>query len=214
MQTADHYPTRRSLLERVKDPGDQASWDAFYAVYWRLIYGAGLQAGLSDEDAKDLVQETFLVLARRMPDFEYDPAKCSFKSWLRLVVRCRIRDRLRKRGRQVHTVELTRTEETVTEPMMAIADPASIEPDPRWDQEWERNLIQVAVDRIRGKVSARQLQIYDFQVLQEHRVVETCRALGVNAAQVYLAKHRVGKLIRRELRELEQDFGGPSVARP
>jgi len=130
-QTEDRYPTRPSLLERLKNPEDQASWEAFYAAYRRLIHGAGLQAGLSEEEAKDLVQDTFLVLARQMPEFQYDPAKCSFKSWLRLVVRCRIRDRLRKRGRRVATVDLPPADDTVTEPMLNIADPASLEPDPR-----------------------------------------------------------------------------------
>ena len=165
-QTDDRHPTRPSLLERLKTPEDQASWETFYAAYRRLIHGAGLQAGLSEEEAKDLVQDTFLVLARRMPEFEYDPARCSFKSWLRLVVRCRIRDRLRKRGRQVATVDLPPAEDTATEPLSGLADPASLEPDPRWDEEWEKNLMQVAVERLRGKVSASQLQIYLYHVVQ------------------------------------------------
>jgi RNA polymerase sigma-70 factor (ECF subfamily) len=206
METADRHSTRPSLLERVKDPEDKASWEAFYAAYWRLIHAAGLQAGLSEEEAKDLVQDTFVVLARRMPEFECDPAKCSFKSWLRLVVRCRIRDRLRKQGRQLPTVDLPPTEDTATEPLQKIADPATLEPDPRWDEEWEKNLMQVAVDRVRSKIGAPQLQIYLYHVLQGHGVPATCKALGVSAPQVYLAKHRVGRLVRIAAAQLKREL--------
>ena len=35
-------------------------------------------------------------VARKMPDFHYDPAVCSFKGWLMHVTRCRIADRFRR----------------------------------------------------------------------------------------------------------------------
>ena len=35
---------------------------------------------------------------------------------------------------------------------------------------------------------------------------EVARTLNVNAAQVYLAKHRISRMVREELRRMEKQF--------
>ena len=91
--------TRSSLLDRLRDAGDQASWQTFFDTYWRLIYNVARKSGLDDPDAQDVVQEAVIAVARRMPEFRYDPAKGSFKSWLLLITRRRIHDHFRRRYR-------------------------------------------------------------------------------------------------------------------
>ena len=88
-------PTRHSLIERLRNLDDQASWREFFDTYWKLIYGAAIRAGLSDQEAEDVVQETVIGVARKMESFRYEPAECSFKGWLMHVTRCRIADRSR-----------------------------------------------------------------------------------------------------------------------
>jgi len=81
MNTADELvPTRQSLLSRLKDWNDQESWKVFFDTYWRLIYSAAMKAGLSDAEAQDVVQETVIGVLKKLPDFEYDPRKGSFKN--------------------------------------------------------------------------------------------------------------------------------------
>ena len=92
----DSLPTRASLLNRLRDAGDDASWRIFFDTYWRLLYNVARKSGLTDEDAQDVVQETVIAVARKMPEFRYDPAKGSFKLWLLLITRRRIQDHLRK----------------------------------------------------------------------------------------------------------------------
>ena len=146
MSQDDLLPTRRSLLSRLRNWDDQESWQEFFDTYWRLIYSAGIRAGLNEQDAEEVVQDTVVAVVRRMPDFKYDPATCSFKTWLWLVTRRRIADRFRRRSRQVATVDLPATNDTSTEPMNKIPDPASLEPDAKWDEEWERNLLRAALE--------------------------------------------------------------------
>src|SRR4051794_13754244 len=81
-EAGDFIPTRESLLSRLKDWEDQASWKDFFDTYWRLIYNLARKAGLSDAEAQDVVQETILSVARNIEGFRYDPAVCSFKSWM------------------------------------------------------------------------------------------------------------------------------------
>lgn len=90
-------PTRRSLLDRLRNWEDQASWRDFFNTYWKFIYGVAIKSGLSDSEAEDVVQETVLSVAKKMPEFIYDPARCSFKGWLMHVTRLRILDQMRRR---------------------------------------------------------------------------------------------------------------------
>src|SRR5262245_14982763 len=98
MKTVDELaPTRQSLLIRLKDWKDEASWKVFFETYCRLIYNAAVKAGLNDSEAQDVVQETVIYVLKKMPNFEYDAAKGSFKSWLLRSTSWRIVDHLRKR---------------------------------------------------------------------------------------------------------------------
>src|SRR6476661_8350345 len=89
--------TRASLLKRLKDCDDQASWQQFYDLYRELIRSFALKAGLTESEADEVVQETVIGVARKLPEFHYDPAKCSFKTWLLNQTVWRIKDQFRKR---------------------------------------------------------------------------------------------------------------------
>src|SRR5438128_1590985 len=93
----DFIPTRQSLLTRLKSWDDQESWRQFFDTYWNVIYGLALKSGLTDPEAQDVVQETLLAVAKKMPGFNYDPAIGSFKSWLFRITQRRIADQFRKR---------------------------------------------------------------------------------------------------------------------
>src|SRR5215831_4958448 len=99
-------PTRASLLERLKDMGDQASWNDFYEIYHDLIFSVARRAGLNETEAHEVVQDTLISVAKKMPGFTYDPAKDSFKGWLLTVVRWRIRDQFAKRQDQAGKPQL------------------------------------------------------------------------------------------------------------
>ena len=47
-------------MARLKAKEDQGSWEEFFEIYSDLIYNVARRAGLSDADAKDIVQETTL----------------------------------------------------------------------------------------------------------------------------------------------------------
>src|ERR1044071_7026683 len=90
-------PTRASLLHRLKNWQDDASWRTFFDTYWKLIYGVARKSGLSDAEAQDVVQETLISVAKHIPSFKYDPAIGSFKTWLLNMTRWRIIGQFRKR---------------------------------------------------------------------------------------------------------------------
>jgi len=197
-------PTRRSLLSRLKDWDDQESWREFFNTYWKLIYGVALKAGLSDAEAQDVVQDTVVAVARKMQDFRYDPAAGSFKNWLLVITRRRIADHQRKQYRQPLLADCGALAGTETDGLERIAAPVDPGIDAIWDAEWEKNLLDAAIERVRLQIDPRQFQIFDCYVLKEWPVKDVTRTLGVSATQVYLARHRISRLIKKEARSLER----------
>ena len=204
MNPDEFIPTRRSLLSRLKDWDDHASWKDFFNTYWKLIYGVAIKAGLSDAEAQDVVQEAVVSVAKKMQEFKYDPAVGSFKSWLLLITKRRIADHLRKQYRQPPVAEHRQPETSRTATIERIADPAALNLEVLWDEEWEKNLMDAAIQRVKKQVKPKQYQMFDFYVLKKWPVTKVARTLGVNIGQVYLAKHRVARLIKKEIRELEK----------
>jgi len=195
-------PTRWSLISRLKDWDDRESWKDFFDTYWKLIYAVAIKAGLSDAEAEEVVQETVITVAKKIGDFKADPGHGSFKGWLLKITQWRIGDQFRKRqplarrSRRSDTTSQTGTAERVP-------DPRGFSLESIWDQEWEKNLVDAALERVKKCVSAKQYQIYYLNIVKKMPVRTVAKTLGVNSAQVYLAKHRVGSVLKREIRGLE-----------
>src|SRR5437879_2248593 len=182
MNDDEFIPTRRSLLTRLKNLDDQESWKDFFDTYARLIYSVAAKAGLTDAEAQDVVQETLIIVARKMPGFKYDPAIGSFKSWLLLITRRRIEKQLKKRmSAGVHAPagapapgqqdalkrELQRDETNRTATVERIPDPKSLDLEVTWEAEWEKNLWAASLARVRAQVKPKQIQMFDLYVLKE-----------------------------------------------
>ena len=206
----EFLPTRRSLITRLKRWDDGDGWQEFFDTYWRLIYGVALKAGLSETEAEEVVQETVVAVAKQMPTFRYDAAG-SFKAWLLVIARRRIADQFRKREpwdceQEPRNDASSRTSECERVPSSG-ADLEAV-----WDGEWRKNLVDAAMQRAKSRVTPRQYQMFDLYAVKAWPVLEVARTLHVSAACVYLAKHRVSRLVREELRKLEQQFGAGSIS--
>jgi len=196
--------TRASLIARMKDWQDQASWQAFFDTYWRLIYDVARKAGLSDSEAQDVVQETMLAVARQMPNFQYDASRGSFKAWLLTTTRWRIIDRLRQRL-SCAQLGASDSEAPSTELVQSVPDPATVVPDQRWDNDWRRNLLEVALARLRARIDPHKYQLFDFYVNKAWPATKVAQRFGVPVRQVYLAKHRITVVLKKETRRLERE---------
>lgn len=212
---AGYERTRKSLIDRLDDWEDQKAWDEFYRTYWRLIHRFSLKAGLPNDEAFDVVQETVLTIAKQWKKGKtYDAEKGSFKNWLMNVARWRIADQFRKRKKNpaamaaaaFHRSDSDESAGRGTATIERLADPND-DLEKVWDVEWSKNLTKVARDKVKEKVSPKQFQIFDCYVIKEWTVAKVREELGVSMAQVYLAKHRIGGLMKKELEALtEQKF--------
>jgi RNA polymerase sigma factor (sigma-70 family) len=204
MSKPEFLPTRKTLLSRLKDWNDDDSWRTFFNTYWKLIYGVALKSGLSTTQAEDVVQETVVAVARNIGTFRYDPSACSFKTWLMKVTRSRISRQYRANNRQPAVENAPLDDGSGTGLIERVADPNGNRLQALWDEEWERNIGDAAVQRVKQRIDAAQFQLFDFYVLKEWPVRKVAETFGVSVGRVYLAKHRVGKMIQSEIRDLER----------
>lgn len=200
--------TRRSLLSRLRDVDDAASWQTFFDLYWRLLYNVARRAGLGDADAQDVVQDTLVSVTREMPGFRYDPARGSFKQWLSSIARRRVMDHLRKVYRQPPAAGMgPETLEREGRPAAARDEFGEL-----WGQEWEQAVLQAAIADVRAHANPRHFQVFDYCVLKEWPVAKVAATLDMNAAQVYLARHRVSHAVKRAARRINDEWSKGRLA--
>jgi RNA polymerase sigma-70 factor (ECF subfamily) len=195
-------PTRITLLLKMKNPEDSASWQDFYNTYRKLIYGYAMRYGLNEAEADEVLQETVIEVFKRIGEFNYDPTK-SFKAWLLKNTWWRVQDQLRKRKHSSRLPTPTDEPERSTDLINRIPDPHGNELDPLWEDEWQKNLLSLAIDRLKTKIKPKQYQIFDLYVLKEWTPEKVAETFGVSTGQVYLSKFRIMRMLKKELHELE-----------
>ena len=197
-------PTRTSLLARLKNWDDQEGWKRFFDTYWKLIYSVACKAGLGDAEAQDVVQETIIGVAKKMPAFKYDRSVGSFKGWLLQLTRWRIADHLRKRQYQSRGEKLPREETLDTAIAEREADPTAFNLEAIWNEEWRKHLMKAAMEKAKQQVSPAHFQMFHLHVVKNMPAKEVARHLEVKLPEVYFAKSKVGRLVQQEIKELEQ----------
>jgi RNA polymerase sigma-70 factor (ECF subfamily) len=188
--------TRASLLERLRDLEDQGSWQRFYERYARLIHRLALKSGLTESEADEVLQETVISAAKHLPGFQYNPAVCSFKTWLLRLTRWRIVSQLRKRSsqQQLSAMQDVTVDEMGSQPPKVNA---------LYEEEWRTAVLPLAVSKVKKRINPEQYQIFDLYALRGMDVREVTSLLGISRARVYLTKHRVAEMLKQEISALE-----------
>jgi RNA polymerase sigma-70 factor (ECF subfamily) len=195
--------TRASLLNRLKDWEDAHSWRDFFNTYWKLIYSAAFRSGLTETEAQEVVQETIIAVARKMPSFQYDRALGSFKGWLLQLTRWKIKDQFRKR--RPHDAGKRRSSDSGTGTSMIerISDPACNPLESSWDEDWQKAMFEAAIERVKRRANAKHYQMFDLNVNKRWPPEKIAQTLRVPVGQVYLAKHKISGLLKQEIKRLE-----------
>jgi RNA polymerase sigma-70 factor (ECF subfamily) len=184
------HTTPASLLERLRQPDQQAAWSHFVSLYTPLLYHWARRVGLSSPQAGDLVQEVLLLLVRKLPEFIYDPQK-SFRAWLRTVTLNRWRECLR---RDAHRGEINGLD------LADQAGPDSIRD--LEDAEYHDYLARRALALMQAEFQATTWKACWEQVVHGRPAAEVAAELGISEAAAHVAKSRVLRRLREELRGL------------
>ncbi len=198
----DSLLTRASLLVRLKDLDDSDSWGDFYRTYERVVRGLARKRGLSDPEAEEVAQDVFKRIAETIHTFERAPRAGSFRRWLYQLARWRSDDKIRERGRltvePMHDREGTGSSDTAD----LVVDPN--DPEEQLEAEARKQLFKAALDRLRRKITPRDLQIFQLLVLEEWPANKVAQFLGITSTLVYVVRHRVATQLRTELESIQK----------
>ena len=211
MTPAPHHPgttllTRPTLLLRVRETSDGASWEEFHRLYRRLIYGRARRAGLSHEDAEDVAQDVFKRVAETIKDFDPTPERGSFRGWLMKLTHWRIADKFEQRNKLPAKLP-TSGDDTSTRTGTIERVPAPADDEDEWDREWQQHILAAAAERVAKQVKPQHFQVFDLYVLQHSPVLRVAKDLRVSPASVYVIGHRLTKLLKAEAAKLQEQLG-------
>jgi RNA polymerase sigma-70 factor (ECF subfamily) len=188
--------TSVSLLDRLRDRPDEASWRRLVDLYAPLIRGWLRRQGLQDSDADDLAQDVLAVLVRELPTFEHRGAG-AFRSWLRAITANRLRNFCRARQSRPDATG----DSDIVRALEQLEDPHS-ELSRLWDQEHEQHVLRRALELIAPEFAPSTWQAFRRVMIDGAAVAAVAAELGVSLNAVFIAKSRVLSRLRREVRGL------------
>lgn len=186
--------TRASLILRLPSTGDADAWEEFASIYEPFVYRFAVRGGLQDADARELVQDVMLSVAKAVGRWKPDSQRAQFRTWLFHIARNRLLDILAKHQRQLvarggtsffgRIAEFSQPTET-TERLIKL--------------EHRRMLFRWAADRVQGSVKPATWQAFWMTAVEEQNVEDVAENLGLTTGAVYIARSRVVARLRDEV---------------
>jgi RNA polymerase sigma-70 factor (ECF subfamily) len=183
--------TSISLLKRVHQLNDRQAWDRFVALYTPLMYSWACRLRLSEANAADLIQDVFVILLQKLPEFEYDPNK-SFRAWLWTVAR----NKYLERRRRPAELSLENDEDPPAQP--AENDGAELFA----EAEYRNFLMRRALQLMQSEFQESTWKACWECVVNSKSAAEVAAELGTTVEVVWAAKSRVVRRLREELQGL------------
>ena len=157
--------TQLSLLEAAATGLSSDALDRVISVYWKPVYRfIRLKFGKNNEDAKDLTQSFFATALERDLLTRFDPAKASFRTYLRMAVEhfAANEHAAAKRIKRGGGIEFASVEEESA---------VSESPEQAFEREWQRQLFSLAINDLHAHCEecGKQLQ---FQLFQAYDLAE------------------------------------------
>ncbi|AWM39480.1 RNA polymerase sigma factor RpoE [Gemmata obscuriglobus] len=189
--------TRVTLLHRLhQNPADQLSWGEFFRTYSPAIRGWLLHWGLQEADAQDVAQNVLMRLTKKLPQFKYDPSK-SFRGWLKTLTHHAWHDFVTEAGYRTRGSGDT----SVLDQLQSVEAREDLAA--RVEATFDRELLEMALVRARERVAENTWLAFKLSALDGVAPQTVADQVGIRVSQVYLAKHRVQKLVQEEIRALE-----------
>jgi RNA polymerase sigma-70 factor (ECF subfamily) len=184
-----------SLLQRLRglarSEAAAAAWSEFVELYTPVLYSWTSRLGLQPADAADLVQDVFVILVRKLPEFQYDSGK-SFRAWLRTVLMNRWRD-----GEKRAAVVSQETGHPALGEANVLGQTSELE-----EAEYRELLVRRALEMMQREFRPATWKACWEQVVQGRSAAEVAAELGLSVNAVYVARSRVLRRLREYLDQL------------
>lgn len=176
------------LLERIRDTDDETAWRRFVLLYTPTLTRWTRQGGLKSNDGLDVVQDVLVTLVKHLPQFHYDPARGSFRGWLKTLT--------------FRQIAARRGERTTAAGGEREFDPPYVPESPAEEAEYRAFLVRRALELMKGDFEESTWRACWEHIVSGRSASEVGRELGLSDGAVYVAKCRVLRRLREELRGL------------
>jgi RNA polymerase sigma-70 factor (ECF subfamily) len=200
MSNGNGVSTNPCLLREVADPEtNEAAWQTFLERYQPLIHDWCRRTRLSQDQSEEVTARVLAKLVTAMrTKFIYNPAH-RFRGWLRTVVENEVKTFWRERVR--HPGNLGSGDPAVHRKLDQVEAPGALgDLAQELDEALERDLrlAQQVTERVRARVQGSTWKAFWLTAMAKEPAGEVARWLGMTVAAVYMAKSRVGRLLREE----------------
>jgi RNA polymerase sigma factor (sigma-70 family) len=186
--------TSISLMDQLRQsPRNADAWDRFIRRYRPKIYGWCRTWGLQEADAEDVAQEVIAKLAQKMASFEYDRSRC-FRAWLKTITQRALSDFIANRSRAVGDQSITLLLENIE---------ARADLERRIEEIFNHELLELAISRVRERIAPSTWDAFRLVAFEGRSGAEAAQLLRIPVASVFVAKHRVQKMLKEEVAQLE-----------
>ena len=165
--------TNETALIRAAQRGDAEAFEQLVRSYDQSVLRMALNLLHSQEDARDIYQEAFLRVYRKLPQFRFD---CSFSTWLYRIVANLCLDQLRKR-------KVRKEEAPAVTTASGEMDRFQFVPEQRADVDPQRQLLSTElnsrINSILETLTPRERLVFEMRHFQGMRLRAIGESLGV-----------------------------------
>ena len=191
---ADIPVTSVSLLRTLAGDSDSERWNEFYRKYQGSMESF-LRAKFPSLEPEDVIQETMMSLARRLPDYRYLPdEKGHFRNYLTGILKHKAMDALSKRSKEAALRQ-------------SLAAQPSAPQTQTEDDGWKRSAMEVAIAQLLADESVNPLHrtIFRHVALEHERPESVAERFGITRGNVDVIKKRMIDRLARLVTQLTSE---------
>lgn len=191
--------TKASLILRLPSADDADAWREFVSIYEPFVYRFARRSGLQDADARELVQNVMMSVARAVGRWRPDRQRGRFRTWLFRIARNQLLDVLVKQQRSL----VSRGGSGLLDLFDGMTFTRSADDELRL--EHRRTLFRWAADRVRNNVKEATWKAFWLTAVEDQSADAVASALELTPGAVYIARSRVLARLRDEVQKWEDD---------
>lgn len=193
MSSPESDSTPQSFIENLACDRSTLNWERFLFLYRPLLERWLRLYGISPTDAPDLIQESLVVVVRRLPEFRHNGRTGAFRTWLKQILRNQVLEHRRREQRISSSSEIEET--------LQIEDPrGGLEL--LWDREHDREILRRLLQLTKPLVPAKSWEAFYRTAVMGDESPAVAKELGMSLNAVYIARSRVFGQLRRLARGL------------
>ena len=195
------YLTRQTLIAKIRNQHDDKSWEEFVYFYERYIFVVVNKMGVNYDNCEDLVQRVLLALWEKLPDFEYMPDKCKFRTWMNKIIKHVVISYFRKSQRHQNDIKRAALQH-INDKVEDFDLPDIYEVA---ETEWKVHVSNLAWENIKDEFTGKAADC--FLKFSEGKDIETiCEELDIKKNTAYVFRNRVQEKLHKEIRRLDREL--------